>query len=212
MYILYASFYFLLSCSKSFQWNNYQIKKAQALKGKRRNEMFRSGEVVETRLVSNRFRCPEKADCNVALLSCAASRIRNLVNSPETVNSGTFDSRSLLYHSPSDQFDPNHGCHGPTLLRTNGPVAACTYKRRFARPNKSHAVASWIGLGSDRQRKQIVRDRWKTLWRSSVRIWMKFDFWKIFFTTPNAINKLRIYNCRINGSKKKWNVAKYFDK
>lgn len=38
------------------------------------------------------FRCPEKAGRNVAPLSRAASRIRNLVNSPETVNSGTFDS------------------------------------------------------------------------------------------------------------------------
>ncbi|KYN04737.1 Beta-1-syntrophin [Cyphomyrmex costatus] len=43
----------------------------------------------------NRFRYPEKAGRNVALLSCAASRIRNLVNSPETVNSGTFDSDRL---------------------------------------------------------------------------------------------------------------------
>lgn len=40
----------------------------------------------------SRFRCPEKAGRNVVLLSRAASRIRNLVNSPETVNSGTFDS------------------------------------------------------------------------------------------------------------------------
>jgi len=101
--------------------------------------------------VSNRdrFRYPEKTGRNVALLSCAASRIWNLVNSPETVNSGTFDSsRSLLYHSPSDQSDPNHGCHEPTLLRTNGPVAARTYKRRSARPNKSHAAASRIELGT----------------------------------------------------------------
>jgi len=90
----------------------------------------------------NRFRYPEKAGRNVVLLSCAASRIRNLVNSPETVNSGTFDSRSLLYHSPSDQSDPNHGCHEPTLLRTNGSVAARTYKRRSARPNKSHTAVS----------------------------------------------------------------------
>ncbi|KYQ50054.1 hypothetical protein ALC60_10860 [Trachymyrmex zeteki] len=52
----------------------------------------------------NRFRYLEKAGRNVALLSCAASRIRNLVNSPETVNSGTFDSppdrinRTPQYH------------------------------------------------------------------------------------------------------------------
>lgn len=114
--------------------------------------------------VSNRdrFRYPEKAGRNVALLSCAASRIRNLVNSPETVNSGTFDSRSLLYHSPSDQSDPNHGCHEPTLLRTNGPVVARTYKRRSARPNKSHAAASQNRTRHfklDHQRKNELRDR-----------------------------------------------------
>lgn len=90
------------------------------------------------------FRWPEKAGRNAALLSCAASRIRNLVNSPETVNSGTFDNRSLLYHSPSDQSDPNHGCHGPMSLRTNGSalVGSSTYKRRSVGLNKSHATAS----------------------------------------------------------------------
>ncbi|KYN12082.1 Beta-1-syntrophin [Trachymyrmex cornetzi] len=46
----------------------------------------------------NRFRYPEKAGRNVVLLSCAASRIRNLVNSPETVNSGTFDSFLNIFH------------------------------------------------------------------------------------------------------------------
>lgn len=98
-----------------------------------------------------RFRCPEKAGRNVALLSRAPPRIRNLVNSPETVNSGTFDSRSLLCHSPSDQSDPNHGCHGPTLLRTNGPTSARTYKRRSARPDKSHAAASRMEPGTSRR-------------------------------------------------------------
>lgn len=124
-----------------------------------------------------RFRYPEKAGRNVALLSCAASRIRNLVNSPETVNSGTFDSRSLLYHSPSDQSDPNHGCHEPTLLRTNGPVVARTYKRRSARPNKSHAAAfanRTRHFKPDHQRKNELWDRWKILNRLQ-RVWFQFD-------------------------------------
>lgn len=125
-------------CQNEVHHENYKKKKKRKLSF--------SGRITRMSNREDRFRYLEKTGRNVALLSCAASRIRNLVNSPETVNSGTFDSRSLLYHSPSDQSDPNHGCHEPTLLRTNGPVAARTYKRRSARPNKSHATTSRIEL------------------------------------------------------------------
>lgn len=128
-----------------------------AVKGKKKRRIVRGlwknsrDSVSRARANRGRFRCPEKAGRNVALLSRAPPRIRNLVNSPETVNSGTFDSRSLLCHSPSDQSDPNHGCHGPTLLRTNGPTSARTYKRRSARPDKSHAAASRMEPGTSRR-------------------------------------------------------------
>lgn len=98
---------------------------------------------------TDRFRCPEKAGRNVAPLSRAASRIQNLVNSPETVNSGTFDS-PVVYSTVRLPTNPTRitDATGPTLLRTNGPVATRTYKRRSAQLNKSRAATSRITSGT----------------------------------------------------------------
>jgi len=154
----------------SYVYQN-EVRHENYKKKKKKRKLSFSGRI--TRMSNrDRFRYLQKTGRNVTLLSCAASRIRNLVNSPETVNSGTFDSRSLLYHSPSDQSDPNHGCHEPTLLRTNGPVAARTYKRRSARPNKSHATTSRIELVTSNRTisaKNGLWDRWKILnWSQQV--------------------------------------------
>lgn len=49
------------------------------------------GNAARVTGIGVRFRCPETVASNVVPLSRTLSRTRNLVNSPETVNSGTFD-------------------------------------------------------------------------------------------------------------------------
>lgn len=86
------------------------------------------------------------ASPNVVLLSRAPPRIRNLVNSPETVNSGTFDWQHRVHRGV--RFPPESRTFpGSMLLPANGTGSrAHTNERIHPYSCKMHSVSTDLGL------------------------------------------------------------------